>query len=97
LRRDPASAQRLDRSSGRELLHEATFTDLRRRLRQMTRQRSISDAEVWINREVWDDVCGLVQQAVQLVHHEAGTPHAEGSVHVSFTALMFELDDRARS
>ncbi|WP_344656498.1 ArsR/SmtB family transcription factor [Catenulispora subtropica] len=92
---DPASAHRLDPSSGRELLYEATFTDLRRRLPLMTRQRSTTDIEVWVGREVWDEACDLVKQAIQLIHDRAGQPRAEGSVHVSMTAFMFELDDSA--
>jgi DNA-binding transcriptional ArsR family regulator len=92
-RYDPASAHRLDTSSGRELLYEATFTDLRRRMQVMTRQRSTTDAEVWVGREVWDEACDLVFQAIQLIHDKAGQPRAEGRVHVSMTAFMFELDD----
>jgi len=92
---DPASAHRLDQSSGWELLYEATFTDLRRRLPLITRQRSTTDVEVWAEREVWDEACDLVNQAIQLIHDKAGQPRAEGRVHVSMTALMFELDDGA--
>lgn len=92
---DPASAHRLDPSNDRELLYEATFTDLRRRVPLMTRQRSTTDVEVWVGREVWDEACDLVNQAIQLIHDKAGQPRAEGRVHVSMTAFMFELDDNA--
>jgi predicted ArsR family transcriptional regulator len=92
-RYDPTSAHRLDRSRGRMLLHEAMFTDLRRRLEQVTRQRRAADAEVWLDRAVWEDVCALVERAVDLLHDKAGPPRAEGTVKVSLTTLLFELAD----
>ncbi|MBX6357188.1 MAG: helix-turn-helix transcriptional regulator [Micromonosporaceae bacterium] len=88
---DPSSADRLDRSSGRQLVLEATLSDLRRRQALATRQRCGADAEVWLPREVWEQVVGLVDEAVRLVHEKAGPPRAEGSVHVSATAMLFEL------
>jgi DNA-binding transcriptional ArsR family regulator len=87
---DPSSAGRLD-SSGRHLVQEAGFVDLRRRLALMSRQRRGADAEVWLPREVWEEVVTLVDEAVRLVHDKAGPPRAEGSVHVSMTATLFEL------
>ncbi|WP_141578851.1 transcriptional regulator [Actinomadura sp. WMMA1423] len=92
-RYDPSSADRLDRSSGRRLMQEATFTDLRRRLEAMSRQRQSADAEVWLDPEDWDQVCSLVAEAVDLVHRGARPPRSEGAVHVSMTALLFELPD----
>jgi len=87
---DPSIADRLDRS-GRHLVQEAVFVDMRRRLARMSRQRCSADAEVWLPREVWEEVVTLVDEAVQLVHGKAGPPRAEGSVHVSLTATLFEL------
>jgi DNA-binding transcriptional ArsR family regulator len=92
-RYDLASAQRMDISNGQDLLYEATFTDLRRRLPLMTRQRSTTDAEVWVGREEWEQACDLVNQAIKIIHEKAGQPRAEGAVHVSMTAFMFEMDD----
>ncbi len=88
---DPSSAERLDRSSGWQLVLEATFTDLRRRQALMRRQRRSADAEVWLPREVWEEVVTLVDEAVRLAHEKATPPRAEGSVHVSTTAFLFEL------
>jgi predicted ArsR family transcriptional regulator len=87
---DPSSGDRLDRSGG-HLVQEAAFVDLRRRLARMSRQRRSADAEVWLPREVWEEVVSLVEEAVRLVHDKAGPPRAEGSVHVSMTANLFEL------
>ncbi len=88
---DPSSGDRLDRSSGRHLVQEATFVDLRRRQALMIRQRRSADAEVWLPREVWEEVVTLVDEAVRLVHDKAGPPRAEGSVHASMTANLFEI------
>ncbi|MDR3084156.1 MAG: helix-turn-helix domain-containing protein [Streptomyces sp.] len=90
-RYDPASGERLDRSSGQRLVQEAMFADLRRRLDAMTEQRQAADAEVWVRHEDWERVCDLVDQAVGLLHEGARPPRTEGTVHVSLTALLFEL------
>lgn len=91
-RYDPSSVLRIDRSDGRRLLWDAMFTDLLRRFDQVAAQRMSADAEVWLERDVWDEVCRLVEQAVELVHGKAETPRKEGSVKVSLTALLLELE-----
>ncbi len=90
-RYDPSSAERIDRSDGRQLLHQAMSDDLARRLTETERQRMSMDAEVWLPRPVWEEIVGLVGQAVALLHDRAGAPH-EG-VKVSMTALLLELRD----
>ncbi|MEU4575846.1 helix-turn-helix domain-containing protein [Nonomuraea sp. NPDC023979] len=90
-RYDPSSAARLDRADGRRLLHEALSADLSRRLAEATEQRLSMDAEVWLDREVWEEVVGLIDQAVALVHGKAGPPRSGDRVKVSMTALLLEL------
>ncbi|WP_226899970.1 ArsR/SmtB family transcription factor [Nonomuraea phyllanthi] len=90
-RYDPSSGQRLDRSEGRQLLHQAMSTDLARRLAETDRQRTSMDAEVWLARPVWEEIVGLIDQAVALLHDKAGPPH--DGVKVSMTALLLELRD----
>lgn len=51
------------------------------------------DAEVWLDRSVWEEVVGLVDQAVALVHGKAGPPRSSDRIKVSMTALLLELDD----
>jgi predicted transcriptional regulator len=87
---DPSSAERLDRT-GRQLVQEATFVDLRRRLALMTRQRRSTDAEVWLPHAVWEEVVALTDEAARLVHEKSVPPRAHGSVHVSMTTTLFEL------
>lgn len=93
-RYDPSSADRLDRSDGRQQLHQATSTDLARRLAQTRHQRMAMDAEVWLDRPVWEEIVGLIGQAVALLHDKAGSPHADDAVKVSMTATLLELDDQ---
>ncbi|SDJ07643.1 ArsR/SmtB family transcription factor [Nonomuraea jiangxiensis] len=92
-RYDPSSGARLDRANGRRLLHEALNADLERRLAQARTQRLSMDAEVWLDRSVWEEVIGLVDQAVALVHDKAGPPRSGDRVKVSMTTLLLELDD----
>jgi hypothetical protein len=68
------------------------FTDLLRRSDLVEAQRVSADAEVWLDRDVWEEVCRLVDQAVDLVHDKAGTPRRQGAVKVSLTALLLELE-----
>jgi predicted ArsR family transcriptional regulator len=95
-RYDPASAARLDRTDGRRLLHEALSVDLARRLAEAAEQRLSMDAEVWLDREVWEEAVGLIDQAVALVHGKAGPPRSGDRVKVSMTALLLELRDERR-
>jgi DNA-binding transcriptional ArsR family regulator len=54
-----------------------------------------ADSELWIDREVWDEARGRIATAMQDLVVAAGAPHAEGTVHVSATALLLELGDGA--
>lgn len=92
-RYDPSSGARLDRTEGRELLYEALSADLARRLKQARATRTSMDAEVWLDRSVWEEVVSLIDRAVALVHDKAGPPRSGDRIKVSMTALLLELDD----
>jgi predicted ArsR family transcriptional regulator len=93
-RYDPSSAARLDRSDGRQLLHQAVSTDLARRLAQTRHQRIAMDAEVWLDRSVWEEIVGLIDQAMALLHDKARPPRTGDAVKVSMTATLLELDNQ---
>ncbi|MEV0169218.1 ArsR/SmtB family transcription factor [Nonomuraea fuscirosea] len=92
-RYDPSSGARLDRSDSRQVMHQALSTDLARRLRETQRQRMSMDAEVWLNKSVWEEVVSLIDQAVALVHDKADPPRTQDAVKVSITALLLELHE----
>lgn len=60
--------------------------------RPKTRQL-LSDAEMWVAPEVWDQVRALVEQASRLVHAEAQPPRTPGTIHVNLTAAAFQMAD----
>jgi predicted ArsR family transcriptional regulator len=90
-RYDHAGAVRVDDAPSRRMVFEAMVVDLRRRIDQSRARRTSADAEVWLEPSVWQDVCSLVDRAVELVHTKAVPPRADGSVKVSVTALLLEL------
>ncbi|WP_030906779.1 ArsR/SmtB family transcription factor [Streptosporangium amethystogenes] len=91
-RYDHSSRMRLDRSGSRPL-YEAMFVDLARRLERAHGRRTSMDAEVWLDGPVWEEVVGLIDQAVAMVHDKARPPRSDGSVKVSMTALLLEMGD----
>lgn len=55
-----------------------------------------ADAELWIDRQVWDDARGRIAAAMKDLDDAAAAPHTEGTVHVSATALLLEIRDAPR-
>jgi DNA-binding transcriptional ArsR family regulator len=56
----------------------------------------LTDAEMWVAPEVWEEVLSLVHTASRLVHAEAKPPRTPGTVHVNLTAAAFEMADPDR-
>jgi DNA-binding transcriptional ArsR family regulator len=52
-----------------------------------------SDAELWVDRDAWEDAVQRVTAAVVDLHRAAAAPHAEGTVHVSVTTALFEMGE----
>jgi DNA-binding transcriptional ArsR family regulator len=66
--------------------------DLGRRLTDDPgRWRLFGDAEIWVDQRVWDDARSRIAAAMQDLDDAAGAPGREGAVHVSATALLFEI------
>lgn len=61
-------------------------------LRRETDRAVLSDAELWVSVEAWEEASRHLRVAADLVHGAAQTPRAEGSVHVSLTTVAFEMD-----
>lgn len=65
----------------------------RSRLRRSDRRGATTDAEVWVEPHVWDDVRTRVDQAMHDLHVQAHPPRSEGTIRVSATVALFEMDD----
>ena len=57
--------------------------------------RAFADAELWVNSGVWEDVRERVRTTMTDLHSAARPPRSAGSVHVSATAMLFEVDAEA--
>lgn len=55
----------------------------------------LSDAEMWVEPEVWDEVLSLLAQASALVHDNARPPRSEGTLHVNATTVAFQMTEPA--
>lgn len=77
------------------LVVEVYAAELRRRfaLRRPEGQVSGTDAELWLEPEVWEQVVELVHQASLLAHTSALPAHTSGTLRTSFTSTLFEMRD----
>lgn len=64
-------------------------------LRNRRARAHLTDAEVWVSPEVWEQAVALVDEAARLVHAEARPPRSAGTVHVNLSAALFPMT-RAR-
>ena len=53
----------------------------------------MTDAEMWVAPETWEQVFGLLEEASRLVHAEAQRPRTEGTVHVNVQVAAFRMED----
>jgi DNA-binding transcriptional ArsR family regulator len=56
-----------------------------------------TDADLWVEPEVWQEVLELVRTASELVHEQAKPPRSPRTIHVNLTAILFQLNDLERS
>lgn len=74
------------RAMGEELVR-------RSRTRKTGTRTQLTDAELWVTPEVWQQVVELVERASHLVHGEARPPRSPGTIHVNLTTATFEMAD----
>jgi DNA-binding transcriptional ArsR family regulator len=74
---------------------EAYSAELRRRVGAVrVGGKSVdTDAELWIDPQIWAQVIDQVHQASTLAHQSAQLPRTPGTVRTSFTAVLFEMID----
>ncbi|HET7389065.1 MAG TPA: metalloregulator ArsR/SmtB family transcription factor [Nocardioidaceae bacterium] len=51
----------------------------------------LTDAEMWVSPQVWDEVLAHAAEASRLIHKSARPPHSEGCIHVNLTQVAFEM------
>jgi DNA-binding transcriptional ArsR family regulator len=74
------------RAMAEELVRRAT-------LRRPKTPARLTDAELWVTPETWEQVQSLVEEASRLIHAEAKPPRTPDTLHVNMTAATFEMDD----
>lgn len=68
----------------------------RSRARNRDVRSASTDAELWIEPEVWADAVARVQEVMLELHRRARPPRAPGVVRTSTTLAMFTMDPTAR-
>ena len=75
------------------LYMEAIIDELRRRTSRRTEGPGVTtDAELWVDPEVWRRVVHHVAEASTLLHQAARPPRTPGTQPVSMTAALFRLE-----
>jgi DNA-binding transcriptional ArsR family regulator len=82
--RNPAEEQLLTKAIAAELLRRAD-------LRAPSRPASLTDAELWVDPQVWARLLEQSKALSQELHDAAQAPRTEGTVRVSASMALFEL------
>jgi len=82
-------------SEDRDLYIRALSDELARRFASRKRggRSMTTDAEMWVDPQIWKEVETLVRRASMLLHAEAKPPRTSGTIHVNMTAAVFEMSD----
>lgn len=94
-RHHPDSGSRLFRNTPDEtrVFVTAVADELRRRaqFRAPDRPASVTDAELWVSPETWTAVREQATELSHVLHDAAQPPHSPGTVRVSASIALFEL------
>jgi DNA-binding transcriptional ArsR family regulator len=80
-----------DRPRGVDIRTMAHEMVRRTELRDPTARANFTDAELWVEPEVWERAVRLLVEASELVHAEARPSRAEGTRPVSLTVAAFGM------
>lgn len=77
------------------LMVRAMADELVRRFdhRKPRTKSSLTDADMWVPPEVWQQVNEHLQAASELIHAEARPPRTDGTMHVNLTFAAFVMED----
>jgi DNA-binding transcriptional ArsR family regulator len=102
-RHDPLSATVSHTSSepaSRQATWNAVAAELVRRASAQVvgpdRRQHTTDAELWVDTEIWAEVVRTVHAASLRLHEAASPPRTPGTVRTSATMALFEMDAKAR-
>jgi len=94
---DYPGTPRDDASDEDRLLYaKALWSELERRLAQrvaVPRGGFSTDLDGWVPPDAWERAQELVREASKLLHDSNRPPHADGTVHISFTGWLFRMTD----
>ncbi|GAA4346170.1 ArsR/SmtB family transcription factor [Angustibacter luteus] len=94
-RHNPSTGNRLSgpEPSDRLAMAAALSEELRRRtmLRDAGRPAPMTDAELWVDPDLWRDICDRVTLAMTELHDAARPPRTPGTVRTSTTVSMFTM------
>jgi DNA-binding transcriptional ArsR family regulator len=79
-------------------VHAALAAELRRRsayIKDTPGRAHLTDAELWVDPEVWADVRRRVNEASNLLHRAAMPPRTAGTIRVNATVALFEMETDA--
>lgn len=92
----PPRASSADRETAAEVQTMAHAATRRFARRQPGTRMLFTDADLWVEPQVWDEVVALLAQASQLVHASAKPPRTSGTVRGSVSVMAFQTKDEAR-
>lgn len=77
------------------MVFEAAISELRRRLttRLATPDTQFTDAQLWVDPQLWADVVSRVAAAMLDLHDAAQPPHHPGTIETAATVVLFEMDE----
>jgi DNA-binding transcriptional ArsR family regulator len=83
-------------TSADRLFWQALATELSRRsgLRRERTRGSSTDAELWVDAELWKEVLATAAELSRRLHDAAKPPGTEGTLRTSTTIAMFEMEPK---
>jgi hypothetical protein len=65
--------------------------------RQQGSPSQFTDAELWVEPQVWERVTALLVEASSLLHASARPPRTEETIRVALSVAAFQLDGERKS
>lgn len=91
---DRDCAVRSERPDDHQMIFAAVAAELRRRAAHIRadRRKHFTDAEVWVDPQTWAEIRERIAAASVDLHRAAQPPRTPGTVRVSATIALFEMD-----